>query len=198
VGNVRPALVALAFLVTGCSGSDDVAATAALPAAPAQCAGTARTATAEARQSQWEATLELLSEAEGESVEVWIGFSDVLSVEEASAALPGLDATGVFLAYEDRQGTYVKSYYAPEAPREQRALAELAQLAFDSSSRGWDNALLSPADPAVRSGAVPVVGVRVIGSNREIAGAITADECLIYSLAPGAHAGPDLTTAVEP
>jgi hypothetical protein len=131
-------------------------------------------------------------------VEVWIGFSDVLTVEEASAALPGLDATGVFLAYEDRQGTYVKSYYAPDAPPEQRALTELANLAFDSTSRGWDNYLFAPVDPAVRAGAIPVVGVRLIGSNSQIAEAITANECLVYSLAPGAHAGPDLTPAVEP
>lgn len=130
---------------------------------------------------------------------MWIGFSDVVTADEADASLGSLDATGVFLAYEEQQGTYAKGYFAPDRPDVMSTVAVLATQALDRMlGSAGEGTPFEPVDPGVRAGRAPVVGVRVDGSGNEVAEMVNADPCRVYSLAPGSADGPELTTAVEP
>lgn len=132
-------------------------------------------------------------------MEIWVGFSDVITVQEAEALLGSLRATGVFLAYEEKQGTYAKGYFAPDEPGAMSSVDELAAQALDGMLGSADEGTpFEPGDPEVRAGEPPIVGIRVEGSGNEVAEIVTADPCRVYSLALGTADGPELTTAVEP
>ena len=194
-------LLLAAGLLASClsaESSDDAVATD-VPSEPAGCSGPGRSATGDVRKEQWSAAIEQLSAAEDESVEVWVGFSDVVTVQEAEIAMGSLEPTGVFLAYEEQQGTYAKGYFAPNEPGVTSTVEELAAQALDRM-RGpaGEGTPFEPVDPEVRAGEAPIVGVRVEGSGNEVAEMVNADPCRVYSLAPGSADGPELTTAVEP
>jgi hypothetical protein len=198
------ASLVLVGLLASCSSSEssgDTTASAVQPV-PAECSGHDRTSTGNLRERQWRAAVEQLTETTDESVEVWVGFSNVVTAQEAADWLGSLEVTGLFLAYEEQQGTYAKVYVGPDRPEATSSVEELAAQAVSGMrSRSRDEATataLEPVDSEVRAGEAPVVGIRVKGSGTEIAGTISAAPCGVYSLAPGDAQGPELTTAVEP
>lgn len=194
-------LLLVAVLLASCSSAESSDATGVIevPSEPALCAGPGRSATADVRRDQWSAAAERLTAAGDESVEVWVGFSDVVTVQEANDALGDLEPTGVFLAYEEQQGTYAKGYFAPDEPASMSTVEELAAQALDRMlGSAGERTPFEPVDPGVRAGEAPIVGLRVEGSGNEVAEIVNADPCRVYSLAPGSADGPELTTAVEP
>jgi hypothetical protein len=194
-------LLLVAVLLASCSSAESSDATGVIevPSEPALCAGPGRSATADVRRDQWSAAAERLTAAGDESVEVWVGFSDVVTVQEANDALGDLEPTGVFLAYEEQQGTYAKGYFAPEERGVGLTVEELASRALDRMlASAGEGTPFEPVDPAVRAGQPPIVGVRVEGPGDELAELLSSDACQLYSLALGSTDGPELTTAVEP
>lgn len=194
-------LLLVAGILASCSSSEsshDTTGTAVQPT-PAECSGPGRIATVDVREEQWRAAAEQLTAAKDEAVEVWVGFSDVVTAQEAEASLGSLEATGVFLAYEEQQGTYAKGYFAPDRSEAGSSVVELAAQALGRMlGSAGEGTPFEPVDPEVRAGEAPVVGLRVEGSGNGVAEMLRADPCRVYSLAPGTADGPELTTAVEP
>ena len=173
-----------------------------LPAAPAACAGPARTGLEEVHRYSW-ASAQAQLEADAGS-KVWLGFSRVLSVDEVGELLQPLTVHMVQLVYEEAQGTYLKAQIAvpdvraddPAFGQAARGLLEHAAGRPPVSLPGIEAGATDPVDPAVVAGEPPIAGLMVSG---DVAGVITVEPCLIHSMAPGDIATPaPISPAIEP
>jgi hypothetical protein len=209
----RLASAAAVVLLLGGCGSDDApsepsasepgdSTTAGIPIEPAACAGPSRDGTEEGRQYTWELVRAAL--ADDPATAVWLGFSHIVTVDEVGG-LPGdLTASGVQLVFEQQQGTYAKAQVGFDPVSVTDPALRQAAVDLLASSVGPPAAALpgiapnvfDPVDPDVLAGAPPIAGLRVRG---DIAAVIAADECLVFSLAPGdAPTGPEISPAIEP
>ncbi len=194
------ARVALCIGLTGCGGSQD--ASPVLPVEPAACAGEGRRSTDDQRLEQWQTVREELLADAGAPSEVWVGLAEVTSAGEVTRLVSGFGVSGIFLAYEQEQGTLAKVIDAPPEgtiePDEIEAFAEHVLRRTIGGVGGEGAGPFAPADAEVVAGAPPIVGVRLQGEADGLATFIAEESCSVHSLAPADATAPVLAATVEP
>lgn len=178
--------LAVAIVVAaGCTGDDDrvaesgSASSGALPAAPAGCAGPDAGPAEEHRHDLWSFVGQHLADATGSTAEMWVTFGDVRPPEAVEELVGDVDVTGVFLAFEEQQGTVSKIVDRSHGPLTEQAEAALERRLAASRGEAFE-----PVDPSVAAGEPPVAGVLLRGDASDLARFVASNRCHVYGVAP--------------